>query len=72
MMAFCIYYSDPSTTERVERLTSSLLAKAFRGELVEQDAGDESAEVLVGRIRKAREEVELKETGPRRKRTVHL
>lgn len=61
-----------SASEHVERLTPSLLAKAFRGELVEQDARDESAEVLVERIRKAREEVELKETGPRRKRIVHL
>ncbi len=46
------YYS---ASEHVERLTPSLLAKAFRGELVEQDAGDESAAVLVERINTARE-----------------
>ena len=41
---------------RAGRLTSSLLAKVFRGELVEQDAGDESAAALVERIRSQREE----------------
>lgn len=30
-----------SASEHVERLTPSLLAKAFRGELVEQDVNDE-------------------------------
>jgi type I restriction enzyme, S subunit len=33
-----------SANQRVEGLAPSLLAKAFRGELVEQDAEDESAE----------------------------
>jgi hypothetical protein len=32
-----------SASEHVEWLTPSLLAKAFRGELVEQEDGDESA-----------------------------
>ena len=32
-----------SASEHVERLTPSLLAKAFRGELVEQDSDDETA-----------------------------
>jgi len=44
-----------SADERVERLTPSLLAKAFRGELVEQDPNDEPASILQERIRKARE-----------------
>ena len=48
------YYS---ASEHVERLTPSLLAKAFRGELVEQDAGDESAEELVERIREERKDL---------------
>lgn len=39
----------------VEQLTPSLLAKAFRGELVEQDPKDESAEGLVERIRETRD-----------------
>lgn len=40
-----------SASERVARLTPSLLAKGFRGELVEQDSNDESAEKLLERIR---------------------
>jgi type I restriction enzyme, S subunit len=43
-----------SAFEHVERLTPSLLAKAFRGELVEQDPNDESAEKLLERIQEAR------------------
>lgn len=39
----------------VDRLTPALLAKAFRGELVPQDPGDESASVLLERIRAARQ-----------------
>jgi type I restriction enzyme S subunit len=37
-----------------ERLTPTLLAKAFRGELVPQDPNDEPASVLLERIRAAR------------------
>lgn len=44
-----------SASERVERFTPSLLAKAFRGELVGQDPNDESASALVGRIRETRD-----------------
>ena len=40
--------------EHVERPTPSLLAKAFRGELVGQEE-DESAKKLIERIRMARE-----------------
>jgi type I restriction enzyme S subunit len=45
------------TTARklVDRLTPALLAKAFRGELVLQDPGDEPASVLLERIRAARQ-----------------
>lgn len=39
---------------RVDRLTQSLLAKAFRGELVPQDPNDEPAWVLLERIRARR------------------
>lgn len=39
----------------VDRLTQSILAKAFRGELVPQDPADEPASVLLERIRAARE-----------------
>lgn len=44
-----------SASEHVERLTPSLLAKAFRGELVGQEAGDEAAEKLLERVRARRE-----------------
>ena len=43
---------------RVDSLTQSILAKAFRGELVPQNDDDESAEVLLERIAKARKEAE--------------
>jgi len=41
-------YKEAKT--RTNRLTQSILAKAFRGELVEQDKNDESAEELLARI----------------------
>lgn len=43
---------------RIDNLTQSILAKAFRGELVPQDPNDEPAEVLLKRIAKARAEAE--------------
>jgi type I restriction enzyme, S subunit len=45
-------YSD--TTRRVEKLTPSILAKAFRGELVPQDPNDEPADEMLERVRAAR------------------
>lgn len=44
-----------STRRIIDRLTPALLAKAFRGELVPQDPGDEPASVLLERIRAARQ-----------------
>jgi type I restriction enzyme S subunit len=44
-------YSDAST--RVEKLTPSVLAKAFCGELVPQDPNDEPAGVMLDRVRAA-------------------
>ncbi len=49
---------NASVSQHVERLTPSLLAKAFRGELVRQDAEDESAEKLLERIQILRETVQ--------------
>ncbi|UQA51421.1 restriction endonuclease subunit S [Vibrio sp. ED002] len=43
---------------RVDNLTQSILAKAFRGELVEQDPSDEPADKLLERIAEARKEAE--------------
>lgn len=39
---------------RIDRLTQSILAKAFRGELVPQDPNDEPAGVLLERIKAQR------------------
>lgn len=39
---------------RIDRLTESILAKAFRGELVSQDSNDEPASVLLERIKAQR------------------
>jgi len=44
-----------SARKIVDRLTPALLAKAFRGELVPQDPGDESASALLARIWAARQ-----------------
>lgn len=43
---------------RVDNLTQSILAKAFRGELVAQDLNDEPADKLLERIAQARKEAE--------------
>lgn len=57
-----------SASERVARLTPSLLAKAFRGELVEQDPNDESAEKLLEKVRKSKEDSQAQKVGPREDR----
>lgn len=44
-----------SARKLIDRLDQSVLAKAFRGELVPQDPDDEPASVLVERIRAKRE-----------------
>ncbi|MDT4846003.1 Type-1 restriction enzyme EcoKI specificity protein [compost metagenome] len=43
-----------SAQARIDRLTQSILAKAFRGELVPQDPNDEPASVLLERIQAQR------------------
>ena len=44
--------------EQLDRLNQSILAKAFRGELVEQDPDDEPASVLLDQIRAEREKLQ--------------
>jgi type I restriction enzyme S subunit len=58
--------------DQVERLTPSLLAKAFRGELVHQDANDEPASVLLERIRAAREATPAKSKRTKLERGVKM
>ena len=61
------------TKDYLDHLDRSILAKAFRGELVEQDPNDEPASVLLDRIRVDREQQaqeKTKKPGTKRKRTV--
>jgi type I restriction enzyme S subunit len=53
---------------RIDQLTQSLLAKAFRGELVRQDPNDEPASVLLERIKAERTEGETEGKGGAKKR----
>ncbi|MBD2096716.1 restriction endonuclease subunit S [Trichocoleus sp. FACHB-591] len=46
------------TSNQIDCLNQSILAKAFRGELVEQDPNDEPASVLLERIRAEREKAD--------------
>ena len=50
---------------RIDRLTQSILAKAFRGELVPQDPNDEPASVLLERIKAQRAAVPKARRGRR-------
>lgn len=55
--------------KRVTQLSSSLLRRAFRGELVEQDPNDEPAEKLLQRMKVIRKaEKERKKAEPRKKK----
>jgi type I restriction enzyme S subunit len=61
-------YYDSSV--EVDNLNQSILSKAFRGELVEQDPNDEPASVLLERIQKEREKekAKVKQTGAKKLR----
>ncbi|MDX2229452.1 MAG: restriction endonuclease subunit S [Leptolyngbyaceae cyanobacterium bins.349] len=52
-----IYLEYEKAIERLNLLDRSILAKAFRGELVEQDPNDEPASVLLERIQAEREQL---------------
>lgn len=55
---------------RVDKLTSAILAKAFRGELVPQDPDDEPASVLLERIRASRTADAVRSKPKRRRNDV--
>lgn len=55
---------------QIDKLTPSILAKAFRGELVPQDPNDEPAEKLLERIRAARASQPATATGKKRARSM--
>ena len=52
----------------VDKLTQSILAKAFRGELVPQDPNDLPADELLRQIREEKAKVEKPKKSPRRKK----
>lgn len=57
----------------VDKLTQSILAKAFRGELVPQDPSDEPATILIKRIReeRVRREAGMKDNKKNRRHNKH-
>jgi type I restriction enzyme S subunit len=59
-----------NASNQVERLTPSLLAKAFRGELVPQDPNDESAQKLLERLKATKSAAPPKASPRGRKRTA--
>ena len=56
----------------VEKLTQSILAKAFRGELVPQDPTDEPASILLERIKAQKPTRNLASKATRRRRSQLL
>jgi len=59
--------------KRIDRLTQSILSKAFRGELVSQDPNDEPASELLKRIQAEREQQQAKpkrKTSTRKRKTT--
>lgn len=68
-----IFQEYENTREWLNLLDRSILAKAFRGELVEQDPNDEPASVLLERIRTEREQQtqdKAKKPGRKGQRTI--
>ena len=60
-----------AATAHTNHLTQSILARAFRGELVPQDPRDEHASVLLERIKQERAKNEMeKKTGKRKTKTL--
>jgi type I restriction enzyme S subunit len=61
-----------SSKGKLTQLDQSILAKAFRGELVPQDPSDEPASELLARIRNARKSIGTEGMSAKRKRTGKL
>ena len=57
-----------SSEAELTQLDQSILAKAFRGELIPQDSGDEPASQLLHRIRTTREKLEAEKKASKKKR----
>ncbi|MBK9510899.1 MAG: restriction endonuclease subunit S [Cytophagaceae bacterium] len=53
----------------LDKLPQSILAKAFRGELVAQDPNDEPASVLLERIKKEKDKISADKKGKKTKNT---
>jgi len=66
-----IEYHYKKANAQIDNLAQSILAKAFRGELVPQDPDDEPASVLLERIRKERTELKKKKK-PQKRRSKTL
>ncbi|QFS45885.1 restriction endonuclease subunit S [Nostoc sphaeroides] len=71
----CIQQQHQKAEEQLNQLNQSILAKAFRGELVPQDPDDEPASVLLERIRAEREKInngkqKSQRTSKRKSKTV--
>jgi type I restriction enzyme, S subunit len=65
-----LFRSASNLESELNQLNQSILAKAFRGELVPQDPNDEPASVLLERIKAEREKGDLKRLKKCRKRKV--
>lgn len=61
-----------SCFEDFSNLNQSILSKAFRGELVEQDPNDEPASVLLERIQKERAKEKVKQIGAKKTKKVEI
>ena len=61
--------TESSLSAELTQLDQSILAKAFRGDFVPQDSGDEPASQLLHRIRTTREKLEA-EKKPKKKATM--